>query len=149
MREALWIWRQYPRQIASDLSQYHHRRIKEWHDGSMSSYELLELLEFMPERGAFKTAARGGEYSGDEKVWVQIANEIAILRAAYVPKVDGEKWGSQIHLSPLKIKELIKKDEAQAEVRESFYAFAAKPGVAERNTPEVGDDDDGDFGDWR
>ena len=115
----------------------------------MSSYELLELLEFMPERGAFKTAARGGEYSGDEKVWVQIANEIAILRAAYVPKVDGEQWGSQIHLSPLKIKELVEKAEAQAEVRESFYAFASKPGVAERNTPEFGDDDDGDFGDWR
>lgn len=115
----------------------------------MSSYELLELLEFMPERGAFKTAARGGEYSGDEKVWVQIANEIAILRAAYVPKADGEQWGSQIHLSPLKIKELVEKADAQAEVREGFYAFAAKPSVAERNTPEVGDDDDGDFGDWR
>jgi len=116
----------------------------------MSSYELLELLEFMPERGAFKTAARGGEYSGDEKVWVQIANEIAILRAAYVPKAEGEKWGSQIHLSPLKIKELLEKDAAQTEVRESFYAFATKEGVAERNTPEVGDDDDDDdFGDWR
>lgn len=115
----------------------------------MSSYELLELLEFMPERGAFKTAARGGEYSGDEKVWVQIANEIAILRAAYVPKADGEKWGSQIHLSPLKIKELVEKAESQAEVRESFYAFAAKPGVAERNTTEVRDDNDDDPDDWR
>jgi hypothetical protein len=107
----------------------------------MSSYELLELLEFMPERGAFKTAARGGEYSGEEKVWVQIANEIAVLRAAYVPKVDGEEWGSQIHLSPLKLKELSDKAEAQTEVRESFYAFATRPGVAERNTPEVEDDD--------
>lgn len=107
----------------------------------MSSYELLELLEFMPERGAFKTAARGGEYSGEEKVWVQIANEIAVLRAAYVPKVNGEDWGSQLHYSPRKLQELAEKAEAQTEVRESFYAFAAKPGVAERNTPEVGDDD--------
>jgi hypothetical protein len=115
----------------------------------MSSYELLELLEFMPERGAFKTAARGGEYSGEEKVWVQIANEIAVLRASYVPKVKGEEYGSQLHFSPLKIKEMVDKADAQAEVRESFYAFATKPGVAERNTPEVGDDDDGDFGDWR
>ncbi len=141
MREALWIWRQYPRQIASDLSQYHHRRIKEWHDGSMSSYELLELLEFMPERGAFKTAARGGEYSGEEKVWAQIANEIAVLRASFLPKVKGEEYGSQIHLSALKLRELAEKAEAQTEVRESFYSFAAKPGVAKRNTPDVGDDD--------
>lgn len=107
----------------------------------MSSYELLELLEFMPERGAFKTAARGGEFSGEEKVWAQIANEIAVLRAAFVPKAKGEEYGSQIHLSPLKLQELVDKAEAQTEVRESFYAFAAKPGVAERNTPEVGDDD--------
>lgn len=107
----------------------------------MSSYELLELLEFMPERGAFKTAARGGEFSGDEKVWTQIANEIAILRAAYVPKVNGEEYGSQIHYSPLKLQEMVEKAQAQTEVRETFYSFAAKPGVAERNTPEVGDDD--------
>lgn len=107
----------------------------------MSSYELLELLEFIPERGAFKTAARGGEFSGDEKVWAQIANEIAILRSAYLPKVKGEEYGSQLYLSPLKLQEMAEKAEAQAEVRESFYAFAAKPGVAERNTPEVGDDD--------
>lgn len=107
----------------------------------MSSYELLELLEFMPERGAFKTAARGGEYSSDEKVWVQIANEIAVLRAAYVPKANGEEWGSQLHFSPLKLQEMAEKAAAQTEVRESFYAFAAKPGVAERNTFDIGDDD--------
>jgi hypothetical protein len=149
VREALWIWRQYPREIASDLSQYHHRRIKEWHDGSMSSYELLELLEFMPERGAFKTAARGGEYSQEEKVWVQIANELAVIRAGFMPKVKGEEYGSQLHYSPLKLQEMIEKADAQTEVRESFYSFAALPGVAERNTPEVGDDDSGDFGEGR
>lgn len=107
----------------------------------MSSYELLELLEFMPERGAFKTAARGGEYSGEEKVWVQIANEIAIIRASFLPKVNGEEYGSQLHLSPLRLQEMAEKAAAQTEVRESFYSFAAKPGVAERNTPGIGDDD--------
>ena len=140
--EALWLWRQYPRQIASDLSQYHHRRIKEWHDGSMSSYELLELLEFMPERGAFKTAARGGEFSGEEKVWVQVANELAVLRAAWVPKVEGSEYGSQIHYSPLRLKEMAEKYDAQTRVRESFYALTgrkhSKRGVQKLNT----DDDD-------
>lgn len=110
----------------------------------MSSYELLELLEFMPERGAFKTAARGGEFSGDEKVWVQIANEIAVLRAAYVNGVKGEEYGSGMFYSPLKLQEMAEKAEAQAEVRNSFYAFASPQGRSEMNTPDdydVGDDD--------
>lgn len=145
--EALWIWRQYPRQIASDLSQYHHRRMKEWHDGTMSSYELMELLEFMPETGAFKSAARGGEYSGDQKVWVQIANEIAVLRAAYVQGVKGEEYGSMIFYSPVKLREMADKAEAQAEVRESFYSFASPEGRSKMNTPDddaVWDDPEGD-----
>lgn len=139
--EAHWLWRQYPKQIASDLSQYHHRRIKEWHDGTMCSYELLELLEFMPERGAFKTAARGGEFSGDEKIWVQIANEIAVLRAGWVPKVKGEEYGSTIIYSPAKLREMAEKADAQTEVRESFYSFATPKGVQKLNT----DDDFSDF----
>lgn len=145
--QAHWLWRQYPKQIASDLSQYHHRRIKEWHDGTMSSYELLELLEFMPERGAFKTAARGGEFSGDEKIWVQIANEIAVLRAGWVPKVKGEEYGSMIIYSPAKLREMAEKMDAQAEVRESFYAFATPKGVQKLNTAEDYADFDEDGGD--
>ena len=97
--EALWIWSQYPREIASDLSQYHHRRIAEWHSGEMSSYELLELLEFMPDRGAFKTAVRGGDWDEEQEVWAQIANELAILRAVQAPKVKAEEYGSLIRYS--------------------------------------------------
>lgn len=110
----------------------------------MSSYELLELLEFMPERGAFKAAARGGEFSSDEKVWVQIANEIAVLRAGYMPKVKGEEYGSMIFYSPLKLQEMIEGAEAQAEVREEFYSFATREGVAKRNTDPFDDDEGGD-----
>lgn len=113
----------------------------------MSSYELLELLEWMPERGAFKTCARGGEFSNDEKIWVQIANEIAVLRAAYVQGVKGEEYGSGMFYSPLKLQEMAEKAQAQAEVREGFYAFAT-PGRSKMNTRDddydVGDDDMGD-----
>ena len=111
--------------------------MKEWHDGSMSSYELLELLEHMPERGAFKTAARGGEFSGDEKIWVQIANELAVLRAGYMPKVKGEEYGSMIFYSAAKLREMADKQEYQAEVVGTFYAFAT-PGVRK---PDTLDDD--------
>lgn len=117
----------------------------------MSSYELMELLEFMPERGAFKTAARGGEYSGDEKIWVQIANEVAVLRAAYVKGVKGEEYGSTIFYSPVKLREMADKAEAQAEVREGFYAFASRDmGVANRNTADDSETigfDDAEFDD--
>lgn len=117
----------------------------------MSSYELMELLEFMPERGAFKTAARGHEYSGDEKVWVQIANEIAVMRAAYVKGVKGDEYGSAIFYSPLKLREMADKADAQAEVREGFYSFASRDsGVAKRNTSDDGEVigfDDAEFDD--
>ena len=103
----------------------------------MSSYELLELLEHMPERGAFKTAARGGEFSGDERIWVQIANELAVLRAGYMPKVKGEEYGSMIFYSAAKLRERADKQEYQAEVVGSFYAFAT-PGVRK---PDTLDDD--------
>lgn len=108
----------------------------------MSSYELLELLEFMPERGAFKSAARGGEYSGEERVWVQIANEMAVLRAGMVPGVKGEEYGSQIFYSPVKLKEMVEKADSQTQVREEFYKFATRPGVAKRNTPDDDEFDD-------
>jgi hypothetical protein len=99
----------------------------------MSSYELLELLEFMPERGAFKEAARGCEYSDEEKVWVQIANELAVLRAAYVPKADADKYGAQLFFSPAKLREMAAAEEHQQEVREHFYGFASRPSARALN----------------
>lgn len=43
--EALPRWKVFPREILFDLSHYHHRHIKEWHTGEMSSNELLNLLD--------------------------------------------------------------------------------------------------------
>jgi len=96
----------------------------------MSSYELLELLEFMPERGALKTAIRGGEYCGEEAIWAQVANELAVLRAAYVPKVKGEEYGSRIHYSPARLREMVTEADSQAEVRDHFYSFASRPSLS-------------------
>jgi len=109
----------------------------------MSSYELLELLEFMPEEGVYKTAVRGGEFSEDKKVWVQIANEMAVLRAGMVSGVKGEEYGSTIIYSPLRLKEMADQTDAQTEVREDFYSFADRSGVAKRNTPDDFDDAEG------
>lgn len=111
----------------------------------MSSYELLELLEFMPERGAFKSAARGAEYSEEEKFLAQIANELMVLRSAYVPGVRAEEYGATIFLSPAKIKDLIAQENRQTEVREEFYSFATRAGVQFQDSAEDdGDNDDDD-----
>lgn len=107
----------------------------------MSSYELLELLEFMPERGNFKKAVRGGEYCEDEQIWAQIANELAVLRAAYVPKVKAEEYGSRIHYSPALMRKMIEDAEDQREMRESVYAFATRTPKAMPQEYEYWDDD--------
>jgi len=122
--EALWIWRQFPRQIASDLSQYHHRRIAEWHDGTLSSYELLELIEHLPERGAFKTAGRGGELCLQDQMLRYAANEIARLRATIHIVNGGKRYEPFTFLSLAEQREIYEEEMAVADGREVMYSYA-------------------------
>lgn len=145
--EAQWLWCQFPRQIASDLSRFHHRRIAEWHAGDMSSYELLELLEYMPDEGAFKTAVRGGEYAERDIVWRHIASELSKLRATTHAVYGGQSYSPRVFMTLAERKEIEAKEADQEEVRESFYAFASRPsleGVQKLNTYDD-DDYDGDI----
>lgn len=71
MLEAIKLWRLFPSQIASDLQIHcHGRHIREWHQGEMSSRELLELLDGLPESSRFKEASertfRVVEYRGPD-----------------------------------------------------------------------------------
>jgi len=96
----------------------------------MSSYELLELLEYMNDRGAFKTAARGGEWSKEEAIWTHIANEIAKLRAT-MHVVHGGKdasYAPMIFMSPSELRELAEKAEYMEENREAVFQFADMDG---------------------
>lgn len=102
----------------------------------MSSYELLELLEFMPDRGAFKGAVRGGEWSDEEAVWAQIANELAILRAVQAPKVKAERYGSRLWFSPMKLKDMVEEAAAQEDLRESVYSFARRGADGKKLKPK-------------
>jgi hypothetical protein len=58
--EAVKLWRLWPTQIEAGLSLYHHRSIGEWlrPDFTMSSRELLVLLDELPETSAFGEATR-------------------------------------------------------------------------------------------
>lgn len=137
----MWIWRQFPRQIASDLSRFHHRRIAEWHRGEMSSYELMELLEFMPDEGAFRRALRSGEYSEQEMTWRHIANEIARLRATMHAVHGGQKYDPPLLNSKAAQLEEIEELEATEERREGFFSFADRTPIAPDSEPPLHPDD--------
>ena|SRR5271157_4593710 len=111
-------WRQWPGEIASDLSRFHHRRIKDWHRGDMDSYELLELCEYMPDEGALKTAMRGDLCERDEAIR-QIANEIAVLRAGMVPDADSSDYGSHLFIPPPVLRAMAEQAETNAEATDS------------------------------
>jgi len=119
------LWCRYPGEIASDLSRYHHRRIADWHAGTMRSHELLELLEHMDDDGAFKTALRQGEPSELRRAVMQIANETSVLRAGQVPGVDGDTYGSQLFFTPAKLRELVAVEQERAEAREYILNIGA------------------------
>jgi hypothetical protein len=110
----------------------------------MSSYELLELLEFMPETGAFKKAVSGGEFTDDEARWAQIANELAVLRAATAPKVKAERYGSRLWFSQAKLREMAEAEEEQEELRESIYTFARRSAKKPKFSLFDEDEDRGD-----
>lgn len=49
----------------------------------LGSYELLELLEFMDDEGAFKTAVRGGRWPDWKQMIAETVNEAYRFRASY------------------------------------------------------------------
>lgn len=101
----------------------------------MSSYELLELLEFMPEQGAFKTALRGAEYSEDQITWRHIANELARLRATMHAVYGGQRYEPPLLLTKAEQRDRLSELEETAERREDFFS------LADRTPMELSQDD--------
>jgi len=116
----------FPRQISSDLSRFHHRRIADWHHGEMSSYELLELIEFPAEEGALAQALREGDLPPWQQMIRQTANEVAVLRAGQVQGVDGAEYGSRLWVPADVIKESMERAKESEEGRRAVFA-SAKP----------------------
>lgn len=90
----------------------------------MSSYELLELLEWMPAQGAFKTAVRGGEYFEDQIVWRHIANELARLRATMHAVHGGQRYEPPVLLTKAQLQAKVVEAEEAEDRREGFFSFA-------------------------
>lgn len=93
MLEALWIVRQFPKQILRDLHRFHNGlKLADWWRGTrdadgelkLSSYELLVYLEFLDEESAFKTAAeRGGRWPDWKQMLAESVNESYRMRSSY------------------------------------------------------------------
>ena len=122
--QALWV--HYPSEIAADLRREYGVRIADWHTGAMSSHELLELLQHCDDDGALKTALREGEPSDRRRQVMQIANELAVLRAIQAPDLDGRQWQSQFWLTPAKLRELSEPDPG-AGARAEIMSIGAIP----------------------
>lgn len=137
--EALWIWRQFPKQIASDL----HARglhIKHWlratrgADGDLilSSYELLYILEFLPEDSAFKTAARGGRWPLTTLMAAETLNEAYRFRASYHAAHSTDE--NDVRFDPtdwLFIDPVVAQAEAEQERAEAAIAAQTEPELTE------------------
>lgn len=91
MLEALWVVRQFSKQIRRDLHRFHGLKLADWWRGKrdqagqlvLSSGELLDYLEFMDDEGAFKTALRGGRWPDWKQMLAETTNEAYRLRASY------------------------------------------------------------------
>ena len=95
----------------------------------MRSYELLELLEFMPDEGDFKRAMRGGEYSEWEQAMRHGVNEVARLRATMHAVHGGQKYDPPLLLTKAEQREEVEDAEAAEERREDFFSFADRPAL--------------------
>jgi hypothetical protein len=106
----------------------------------MSSYELLELLEFVPENdAALSRALRGGEYSETELTLRHLTNEVARLRATMHAVHGGQRYDPPLLLSKSQQQAEVEDAEAAEERREDFFAFA------DRSQPELTQANDDDL----
>jgi hypothetical protein len=90
----------------------------------MSSYEFLELIEQMPDRGRFKTAARGGNLCQEDEMLRHLANEVAKLRATMHAVHGGKAYSPKVFMSVSEQEETINKQRAIQQRQEDFFSFA-------------------------
>ena len=105
----------------------------------MSSFELLELfgvtvtenaadktvtmrVDFAPDEGALAMALRHGERPEWQQMAAQSANELAVLRAAYVPDAQADEYSSRLFFPASKLREFAAQDEELQRIRRQIDA---------------------------
>ena len=90
----------------------------------MSSSELLDLLEFLPEESATKTAERLGDWTSEQYRFARIVNELAIMRYEHA---GGHK--PNLDLSPAE--QYVKREKDQWRVKRHAEVSAQLHGESE------------------
>lgn len=93
---AIQLWMRYPLEIEADLSRQHHRHIREWHQGQMSSRELLTLVLYSGDDSEYQKAHRDYDWTVHQHIQKTIANELMDFRAWYYA-VHAEEGYDPIH----------------------------------------------------
>lgn len=98
---ALWFLKRWPKQIESDLK-FDRSILRDWHRGArdergrlkVSSRELLAILEYLPDKGAFKMALHGreGDWPEDIQILAKIHEELSLYHAWKYGKDEGETF---------------------------------------------------------
>lgn len=142
------VWRRWPRQIASDLRRFFHASIADWHQGRMSSYELLELfgvsiiddpkrktrtirVDFAPEDGALAGALRDGEIPEWQQMVRQAANTLAVLRAAQVPDAQSDEYGERLFFPLSRLVEIDAEEQRRKAEEDRLRELGVDDGMAQ------------------
>lgn len=117
--------------------------LKHWHratrgaDGDLllSSFELLETIDFLPDDGPFKSAAvRGNRWPIMTEILAEIANEQYRMRSSFLAAntVDGEGWFDtkpfEFADPMVRVKQLREEESKTAAVERSQNDFEAQIG---------------------
>ena len=84
---AIAKWRLFPGKLRADLQHHYGRHIRDWHTGEMSSSELVDLIDGLPETSSYKGALRGWRH-GVEYEWAPEEYRAAAVARQLAPLDD-------------------------------------------------------------
>ena len=129
MWAALWFLKRWPKQIESDL-RADRSILRDWHRGARDEYgrlkvtsrELLVLIEYLPDDGAFKMALQGREGDWDEKTQILagIHEELSMYHAS---KYDGQDMAKTFLSPKARMEALLKQAEEEQDVEDAEAAI--------------------------
>lgn len=130
--DAVALWCRWPNEIEADL-RFRGVRIADWHQGTrdergalvLSSRQLLNLVQRLPESSEFKTNAphpfgRDGDWTELQKIAAETHNELAAYRASKYAGTEYE-YAYTTFLSPKERWDRMVEETAQQEFQEGAF----------------------------
>lgn len=155
--QALTFWKNLPRQIASDLRRFFPGcHIRDWHQGRMSSFELMELfgvvieddpereertirVEYAPENGAVDKALRDNGYSLLEQMVAQTHNELVRFRRDWRMRYGAKDYEPFLFVDPrvAEEREKARREQEELQLEVEMELAANVPWIREEAGPSL------------